>query len=288
MKEKFNSFMRKLLKPLDKIPNPIRDIVQFSIFFILFLVIAKNVFIDAYNIPSGSMEPTLLQGDFILANRLVYLIKDPYRGDIVNFVYPYQEQYGRHLVEVPILKYFINPFIEVTFIKRVVGLPGDVIEFDNGFLKINGKPLKYKKVKETSNSVIYEEYIPSKVGIRKHLIKLSKNPQVPQARWGVYSGSIPSFACLKRSSLYPNWCQVIKVPKGYYFVMGDNRDASDDSRFWGFVKRDLILSTPFVIYFSGKVPKLSPENSNIFSGIAQFIHALFHPYFSRIGKPLIY
>ena len=242
--------------------------------FVVLLIVLRTFFVGAYNIPSKSMEPTLLQGDFILTNKLVYKFFQPYRGDIVVFDFPYQEQFGNHLMEV-------------SFIKRIIGLPGDVIEFHNGFLTINGKPLKYRLVKETHNGKIYEEFIPTRVGLRKHLV-LFKRPKVEAERWGVYAQAIPPGSCLKRSELYPDWCQVIKVPKGYCFVMGDNRDDSYDSRFWGFLRKDFVQSTPFVIYFSGKVPTLTPENSSPLSGITQLFHAIFHPRLERIGKPVIF
>ncbi len=240
------------------------------------LVIAKLFFIDAYNIPSKSMEPTLLQGDFILTNKLVYKFSEPRRGDIVVFKYPYQEQFGKHLMDI-------------TFIKRIVGKPGDIIEFRNGFLTINGKPLKYEKVKETPTEVWYYEYLPSGgKGVVKHPVKYKKDPPDPAGRWGVRADVIPPAYCLKFLPIKEGICSKIKVPKGYYFVMGDNRDNSEDSRYWGFLKKEYIKSTPFVIYFSGEVPHLSPENSNIFSGISQLLHAFMHPRFDRIGKPLIY
>lgn len=245
---------------------------------LIILVIAKLFFIDAYNIPSKSMEPTLLQGDFILTNKLVYRFSEPRRGDIAVFKYPYQSQFGRHLMDI-------------TFIKRIVGKPGDVIEFHNGFLTINGKPVKYEKVKETPTEIWYYEYLPSEGNkVIKHLVKYKKHPSVPAmwGRLGVLAEAIPPAYCFKTSPIHSAICSKIKVPKGYYFVMGDNRDNSEDSRYWGFLRRDYIESTPFVIYFSGKVPHLTPENSNIFSGITQLLHALLHPRFDRIGKPLIY
>ena len=244
---------------------------------IVALIIARLFFVDAYNIPSKSMEPTLLQGDFILSNKLVYLFTDPLRGDIVIFKYPYQSQYGSHLMEI-------------TFVKRVIGIPGDIVEFKNGRLIINGKPLRYKKVKETSEAVYYKEFIPNRKGGIWHLVRYLKKPSFAAelGRLGVNIDAIPVGACLEVSKENPDICSKIRVPKGYYFVMGDNRDNSYDSRYWGFVERKYIESTPFVVYFSGEVPTLTPESSNIFSGITQFLHALLHPRFNRIGKPLIY
>ncbi len=246
--------------------------------FLAFLIVLRLFFVDAYNIPSRSMEPTLLQGDFILTNKLVYKFADPRRGDIVVFVFPYQNVYGSHL-------------IDITFIKRVVGVPGDVVSFKDGFLSVNGKPLKYEKFKETADAVYYYEYIPSENGrVVKHPVKYLKEPPFLAflGRHGVKADTLPPGACLKRDREYPDFCSEVKVPEGYYLVMGDNRDNSEDGRYWGLLARKYILSTPFVIYFSGEVPSLTPEESSIFSGIKQLFHALLHPRFERIGKPLVY
>jgi signal peptidase I len=248
------------------------------------------------------MEPTLIQGDFVLANKLVYELTDPRRGDIVNFIFPHPEMFGRRLVTTPILRDFQN----IVFVKRVIGLPGDVISFHDGRLSINGKPLRYRFVRKSGNYTVYYEYIPRKDGVIKHLVQYQTsgklNPLALIGRYGVIASAIPTQDCLKVSPMSgticysgrygrvycPTICSEIKVPKGYYFVMGDNRDDSDDSRFWGFVKREYILSTPFVIFFSGEVPELNPTDNNPFAGVLQFLHALLHPYWNRIGKPLIY
>jgi len=265
--------------------------------FVVALVVLKLFFVDAYNIPSRSMEPTLIKGDFILTNKLVYELTDPRRGDIAVFIFPHPEMFGRKLVTLPVLRDFLN----ITFIKRIIGKPGDVISFNNGRLTINGKPLKYEFVKQTQNATILYEYVPREGRPPvKHLVRYMKNPPLKAeiGRWGVNPDAIPSSACLKKKvvclsgafgRMYcAELCTEIKVPRGYYFVMGDNRDDSEDSRYWGFVKRDFILSTPFVIFFSGEVPPVSPRESNPLIGLIQLMHAVLHPNWDRIGKPLIY
>ncbi|NPB05736.1 MAG: signal peptidase I [Aquificae bacterium] len=272
--------------------------------FLLFLVVLRLFFVDAYNIPSRSMEPTLLQGDFILSNKLVYRFSDPRRGDVIVFVYPYQARFG-------------NPLVKVTFVKRVVAVGGDTVEFKNGFLVLNGRPLRYEKVKEATEVVrVYErvltadgrivrrpverkvevvyyyEYLPSTVEGRvvKHLVRYWKRP-APEAlsgRYGVLADALPEGACLERSEVFPSVCSKVRVPEGYYLVLGDNRDESEDGRYWGLLAREFVLSRPFVVYFSGEVPPLTPEETDLLSGVRQLFRALLHPRWERIGKPLIY
>jgi len=263
------------------------------VLFLVFLLVLKLFFVEAYNIPSPSMEPTLIRGDFILTNKLVYKFADPRRGDIVNFIFPHPERFGKGLVNTPILREFEN----VIYVKRVIGVPGDRVAFRNGRLILNGKPLKYEKVRESGNFTVYYEYLPRKNGVVKHLVQYQTRGELDftnrLGRYGVLSRVIPPQSCLKATFVCDTFgcvsvCTEIRVPKGYYFVMGDNRDHSDDSRFWGFVRRDFILSTPFVIFFSGEVPYQTPQNATAVSGFTQFLHALKHPYWNRIGKPLIY
>jgi signal peptidase I len=169
----------------------------------------RTFFIEAFKIPSGSMEPTLLPGDYILVNKISYGIKipfthdflwkgkDPKVGDIVVFRYP--------------------PDPSVHFIKRCMGVPGDTVQIINRQVYINGKKV-YEPYAYFSSSTIYP-----------------RNTQIPGITTPYGSRD--------------NWGPV-KVPPHEYFMMGDNRDNSYDSRFWGFVPRYDITGEPFIIYFS--------------------------------------
>jgi signal peptidase I len=214
---------------------------------IVMVVLLIRAFVaQAYNIPSGSMKPTLLVGDFILVNKLVYRFSEPQRGDIVVFKYP------------------IDPNID--FIKRIVALPGEEVEVRNNQVFINGKPLPLIEVEKGEENgvrkVIYEEVLPEGI---KHKVQFYEDFPFSKRDFGP-----------------------VVVPPNHYFVMGDNRDNSEDSRYWGFLPRENIVGKAFVIYFSGDVPPLQTTDVSIFTGIKQLILAILNPRFERIGKPLIW
>ena len=222
-----------------------RWITEFIVIVIIVLLIRTFV-AQAYNIPSGSMKPTLLVGDFILVNKLVYRFSEPQRGDIVVFKYP------------------IDPNID--FIKRIIALPGEEVEVRNNQVFINGKPLPLIEVGRGEENgvrkVIYEEVLPEGI---KHKVQFYEDFPFSKRDFGP-----------------------VVVPPNHYFVMGDNRDNSEDSRYWGFVPRENIVGKAFVIYFSGDVPPLQTTDVSIFTGIKQLILAILNPRFERIGKPLIW
>ncbi|HEX8816258.1 MAG TPA: signal peptidase I [Terriglobales bacterium] len=188
--------------------------VVIAIFVITFVV-------QAFQIPSESMENTLQVGDYLLVNKLCYgtggwLLDHllPYRtitrGDIVVFHYPVHPQ--QH------------------FVKRVVGVPGDRLRLINRQVFVNGKPLTEPYVRYTSEDVdVFRDDFPR------------TNIAVPglEGEWW-----------LEMKKLVEDG-QLI-VPAGNYFVMGDNRDVSDDSRYWGFVPRENIIGRPLLIYWSVK------------------------------------
>jgi signal peptidase I len=222
-----------------------RWITELIVIVIIVLLIRAFV-AQAYNIPSGSMKPTLLVGDFILVNKLVYRFSEPQRGDIVVFKYP------------------IDPNID--FIKRIIALPGEEVEVRNNQVFINGKPLPLIEVERGEENgvrkVIYEEVLPEG---KKHKVQFYEDFPFSKRDFGP-----------------------VVVPPNHYFVMGDNRDNSEDSRYWGFVPRENIVGKAFVIYFSGDVPPLQTTDVSIFTGMKQLILAILNPRFERIGKPLIW
>jgi signal peptidase I len=188
-------------------------VVIFSIFVITFIV-------QAFQIPSGSMENTLLIGDFLLVDKLHFAGKPgaghllPYgtikRGDIVVFYFP------------------VDP--SQFLVKRVIGMPGDHVRLRDRIVYVNDNPLQ-------ESYAVHKQWMPD--GYRDNF---------PNQRG--YSRDIDSHWRYQLSN-YLNNGEVV-VPEGHYFVLGDNRDNSLDSRYWGFVPRANIVGRPLVIYLSVK------------------------------------
>ena len=210
----------------------------FPVILIVFLL--RSFLVEPFKIPSGSMIPTLHVGDFILVNRFTYGLRlpiinkkfidinQPKRGDVMVFHYP----------EDP----------SVDFIKRVIGVPGDVLVYRNKNLWINGQEQAllhdgdYNYVKSELQFVHTERYTEN-LGGRKHAVIL--NPEVPQ----VYLGNVANFPLHEQCS-YSEEEVRCTVPAGHYFMMGDNRDDSRDSRYWGFVPDEMIVGKAFFIWMN--------------------------------------
>ncbi len=210
----------------------------FPVLLIVFLL--RSFLFEPFRIPSGSLEPTLLMGDFILVNKFDYGIRlpvahaklygagTPKRGDIVVFRWP--------------------PNPSVDFIKRVIGLPGDKISYVNKELLVNGEKVPQEFLQNTiaqdESGVNWqaEEKQENLLGI-KH--KIFVDPKV----------STRDF-------------HDIVVPEGMYFVMGDNRDKSADSRYWGFVPDKNIVGKAVLVWMSWDSSKTTPR----WKRIGQSIH----------------
>jgi signal peptidase I len=207
----------------------------FPVILIVFLL--RSFLFEPFKIPSGSMIPTLLVGDLILVNKFHYGVRLPVinkkiidnnavaRGDVMVFRYP------------------VDP--RQDYIKRVVGLPGDEVSFINQKLSINGKeaPLTSKGEFFDGDSLRYEPLYAEKLGEVEHQILV--NPK-RQAWFGPDPKTFPG----AENCRYTAEGVTCKVPAGHYFMMGDNRDNSQDSRYWGFVPDENIVGKAFFVWMN--------------------------------------
>jgi signal peptidase I len=213
--------------------------VEYSISFfpvILIVFLLRSFLVEPFKIPSSSMVPTLLVGDFILVNKFTYGIRlpvwnkkviplhDPQRGDVMVFRYP----------EDPSLDY----------IKRVVGVPGDRIEYRNKRLTVNGSPVPEKQVDDylsKERMQFSKRFVETLNGV-EHQILIEDDAPALMAP----SRSFPHSA----NCNYNTSGLACTVPPGHYFMMGDNRDNSSDSRVWGFVPDENIVGKAFFIWLN--------------------------------------
>ncbi len=192
---------------------------------VLLFLVMRSFFVEAYKIPSGSMEHTLLVGDFLLVNKLLYgaeipytgwrlpAIRAPRRGDVVVFEWP------------------VDP--SKSFVKRLVGLPGDTLSMVAGTLTRNGSTQTETYVTHTEPGVD-----PTNDDFRwqrGYIVNTAEAADTPIP--GAYRPS------------RDNWGPIV-VPAKHMFVLGDNRDNSLDSRYWGFVADSLLRGTPLLVYYS--------------------------------------
>ena len=225
------------------------ELVKSLVVAVLLFFVIRTFLVQAYTIPSGSMEPTLLVGDYLMANNAIYgahipfthvrvpAFRDPEHGDIVVFRPAYND-----------------PVIDV--VKRVIGEPGDTVQMIDRAIYRNGKRLD-------------EPYVDP-----------NYTPDVPLQRFGPggyewHFDALP--ATVDRRDYHPtrdNWGPLI-VPPGHYFLMGDNRDESLDSRYMGFIPRDVIRGKAMFLYFSVDHERASP-----------FPHFLTAARWSRVGELL--
>ena len=187
---------------------------------ILAVLVLRSFVVEPFRIPSGSMLPTLLAGDFILVNKFSYGLRlpvfqhkfvpvgQPERGDVAVFRFP--------------------PDPSKDFIKRIIGMPGDEIRYANKKLYVNGELVQLEA------KGVYDE------------------PRVPYLQGAIHlSEALPGAQHdILLQPRRPARDARVKVPEGHYFVMGDNRDGSDDSRRWGFVPESHLVGRAFMIWMS--------------------------------------
>jgi signal peptidase I len=190
----------------------LKEYAQALAIALILAFVIRSFVVQAFKIPSGSMLPTLQIGDHLLVNKFIYGIKlpfteitlvpvsEPKSGDIIVFKFPEDESKD--------------------FIKRVIGVPGDIIRIEDKQVYRNGQALPEPYIQHSAPQITTQEF--------------------PMSRWPPHE-----FDPRARDNLGP-----LKVPQDAYFVLGDNRDESYDSRFWGYVSEEAILGRAWIIYWS--------------------------------------
>lgn len=206
---------------------------------ILVALVFRSILIEPFRIPSGSMIPTLNIGDFIFVNKMAYGLKVPFSDSVIfgkNFdpIYLFKGK-GPKRGDVVVFKYPKD--VSVNYIKRVVAVPGDEIEIKDKKLYINEKAVRREEIDgERFIGLMNEQY-------RSYALRFYTEQ---------FEDGESHHVQLDTNNLYNMNLKKIKVPKGHYFVMGDNRDFSSDSRLWGLVKHEYIKGEAFMIWLSFK------------------------------------
>ncbi|MFO1232402.1 MAG: signal peptidase I [Paenacidovorax caeni] len=196
----------------------------------------RSFLFEPFKIPSGSMIPTLLVGDLILVNKFTYGIRLPVINKKITEGNPVQRG------DVMVFRYPPQPSMD--YIKRVVGVPGDEIAYLNKRLTVNGKPVDTTALPDffDADAMRYFKQFDEQLGAQRHRIIV--NPDAPAFVQGA-SNFAGREGC--RYSVEGVTC---KVPEGHYFMMGDNRDNSLDSRYWGFVPEANIVGKAFFVWMN--------------------------------------
>ena len=215
-----------------------------SFFPVIALVFFLRSFLyEPFKIPSGSMVPTLLIGDLILVNKFTYGIRlpiinkkiievnDPQRGDVMVFKYPKD--------------------MSQDYIKRVVGVPGDKITYENKRLTVNGKPVGYTQMDDYlhDEKPEYDKQFMESLPEKPHRILNKANTR------GINQEQVDPNFPFHEACEYSDDKFTCIVPPGNYFMMGDNRDDSMDSRYWGFVPNKNIVGKAFFVWMNLGNPK---------------------------------
>jgi signal peptidase I len=236
--------------PPQRIARPRSGLAEFLEMLLVTMLLAlfgTTFIVQAFKIPSGSMEPTLLIGDHVFVNKFIFEgtgawyekflpYRDIRRGDIIVFKFPFDD----------------HPH----YVKRVIGLPGERLRIVNGDVYINGEQLRepYVVRDPTAEDPYGDNFPPTN---RKVLQYIARHEWADQLFDYVHNGELV-------------------VPPNHYFAMGDNRDHSADSRYWGFVDRDSIMGKPMMIYWSVRATSDDYRSRGVSSALSGMGQTLLH------------
>jgi signal peptidase I len=237
-------------KPLGPPKSIAREYFESFVVTLVMAIFGMTFILQAVTVPTGSMQNTILIGDYLLVNKFIFAPggkplpflpqREIQRGDIVVFKYPgnrvHPENDRRH--NPPIIPYQIN------YVKRVIGLPGETVEFRNNQVFINGQLLPEHRIigdADDNISALETREFEQREANENYSVYYQENTM----------SYVQSGRNLSRSNYeFAVEGKTMKVPEDQFFVMGDSRDNSEDSRFWGFVPRDLVIGRAMFVYWS--------------------------------------
>lgn len=241
---------------------------------LIMAIFGMTFVLQAVTVPTGSMQNTILVGDYLLVNKFIFTPggyelpflpqREIRRGDIIVFKYPGNRvRPDKDRSRNPPLQAY-----QINYVKRVIGLPGETVEFKNNQVFINGQLLpEHRIVGDADNEL-------------SALETTEIEPRKPEDKWDVYYSEHTMQDTLRERRLrmpdyeFATQGKPMVVPPNNFFVMGDSRDNSEDSRYWGFVPRELIIGRAMFVYWS-----CDRGASN-----GDMLGCLTHPRLNRIGK----
>lgn len=219
-------------EPQESKPRQRHSVAEWAI-MILVLLFGTTTIAQPFVIPTASMHNTLLTGDHLIVDKLAYSPTDP----LSKHLLPYEDvQRGDIIV-------FLHPTLNVNYVKRCIGVPGDHLKLVDKRVFINGKPLDEPYVIHQDGSFLYRDNFP------KGEPEYTQDPKMAASAYEMLRADVVNGELV--------------IPPGNYFAMGDNRDDSLDSRYWGLVPRDNILGKPLIIFWSYDAPTEDLKDYNL-------------------------
>ena len=260
------------IKPLGPPKSIAREYFESFVVTLIMAIFGMTFILQAVTVPTGSMQNTILIGDYLLVNKFIFAPggrplpflpqRDIERGDIIVFKYPGNKLHPKNDSSRGIVPFQIN------YVKRVIGLPGETVEFRNNQVFINGQLLPEHRIigdaDDNESALTTQEF----------------EPRQPNENYSVYyseetMSNIQAGRNVSRSGYeFGVEGKTMRVPEDQFFVMGDSRDNSEDSRYWGFVPRNLIIGRAMFVYWS--CDRGASDGS--------MAGCITHPRLDRIGK----